>query len=201
MRISGTNTGLPWQPALARRRHTCIVWPHSGHRDLSPREARRWITCDENACRLYLSLRPIPNASPYSSAHEEFIGAHSRDAGPALHRYVFFSSPTPTSKRWVCPVIAPCHRSAPVFTLRSAFLAAFSVFARTSSPTFSFSELVVRFAGCTKLSSVRMRSSETWREFQNFLPLIRGRVTVLRGRRSSTLSVDKQYVDFRTILR
>ena len=198
MRISGTNTGLPWQPALARRRHTCIVWPHSGHRDLSPREARRWITCDENACRLYLSLRPNSCNSECITVFFEFIGAHLRDAGPALHRYVFFSSPTPTSKRWV---IAPCHRSAPVFTLRSAFLAAFSVFARTSSPTFSFSELVVRFAGCTKLSSVRMRSSETWREFQNFLPLIRGRVTVLRGRHSSTLSVDKQYVDFRTILR
>ena len=35
----------------------------------------------------------------------------------------------------------------------------------------------------------------------NFLPLIRGRVLVLRGQGSSTLSVDKWYVNFRTLLR
>ena len=105
--------------------------------------------------------------------------AHSRDASPTLLRYVFFSSPTPTSKRWD---IAPCHYSAPVFALSLAFIAAFSVFAITSSPTF-------------------MSSSETWRELQKILALIRGRVTVLRGRRSSTLRVDNRSVDFRTSLR
>ena len=134
--------------------------------------------------------------------------ADSRDAGPALHRYVFFSSPTPTSKRCF---IAPCHRSAPVFTLRSTFIAAFSVFARTSSPIFQFfrasissvqrSRVVPHLALCACAIQLRMRSSETWREFQKFLPLIRGRVLVLRGRGSSTLSVDKRYVDFRTLLR
>ena len=52
-----SNMGLP---APARRYHTCIVWPYSGHRHLSPRYPRRWITCDENARRLQLSLGPKP---------------------------------------------------------------------------------------------------------------------------------------------
>ena len=58
---------------------------------------------------------------------------------------IFFPSPAPTSKRWV---ITPCHRSAPVFALRSAFIAAFSTFARTLSPTLSFSELVEAPCAC-----------------------------------------------------
>ena len=141
----------------------------------------------------------IPNASRY--ARNRSSTASRRDAGPALHRYVFFSSPTPTSKRCV---ITPCHRSAPVFTLSSTFIAVFSAFARTSSPTFQFfraSSSSVQRSRVVPNLQLRMRSSETWREFQNFLPLIQGRVLVLRGRGSSTLSVDKRYVDFRTLLR
>ena len=163
------------------------MWPHSGHRDLS-RSPRKALSMDHvrRKCASAIALATtkilqfrMHHGTP-RPGHEESIEhrvAPNRGmpAPPSIG-----TSPTPTSKRCV---IAPCHRSAPVFTLRSTFIAAFSAFARTSSPTFQFfrassssvqrSRLFVpNLALCACALQLRMRSSETWREFQNFLPLI-----------------------------
>ena len=103
---------------------------------------------------------------------------------------LFFPSPAPTSKRWV---IAPCHPSAPVFALRSAFYCSFQHVRKNFEPHPQFFR--------ASSYQLHMRSSEAWRELQKSLVLIRGRVTVLRGWRSSTLCVDIRYVNFRTIRR
>ena len=120
--------------------------------------------------------------------------AHSRDAGPALHQYVFSSRAQPLLLN-DGSLHLPSQRTS-VRTEISVYCS-FQHVRKNFEPHPQFfrdSKVWFKGHGLYQLSSVRMRSSETWRELQKILALIRGRVTVLRGQRSSTLSVDIRYV-------
>ena len=111
------------------------------------------VTCDEKCPSVIALTRtnfflfrmhhgtPRPTRNRSLTVSRPFQRCRPR---PPLVR-IFFPSPAPTSTR---RVLAPCHPSAPVFALRSAFIAAFSTFARTLSPTLSFSEPVVTNCTC-----------------------------------------------------